>query len=153
MALRSSRERFVAGKQLCSWTGEGGGQNSKGRECLARSSSELYHPFFGGGCYVSSMADFGSNISRCARGGDLSIVCMYCTYIVSIFSSFFLLAKTNRMTTEKKKPKNKSQFQFRTKGQKSLSPRNHKEVIYRKNAIKPKRNSPDAPGEGLRRKR
>ena len=124
MALRSSRERFVARKQLCSWTGEGGGQNSKGRECLVRRSSELYHPFFGGGgkgrgCYVSSMADFGSNISRCARGGDLSIVCMYYTYIVSIFSSFFLLAKTNRMTTEKKNRKTNPSFNSELKARKA----------------------------------
>ena len=35
-------------------------------------------------------------------GGNLSIVRIYRTYIVSIFFSFlFLLAKTNRMTAEK----------------------------------------------------
>lgn len=34
--------------------------------------------FFWGG-YVSSMTDFGRNISRCARGGDISIICMYFT--------------------------------------------------------------------------
>ena len=75
-------------------------------------------PFFGRGGYVCSMTDFGRNVSKCARGGDLSIVCMYCTYIVSIFSSFYLLAKTNRMTT-KKKPNNKSQFKTRTKARKA----------------------------------
>lgn len=52
-------------------------------------------------------------------GGNLSIVRIYCTYIVSIFFSLlFLLAKTNRMTAEKK-PKNKTQFQFRTKARKA----------------------------------
>lgn len=77
------------------------------------------HFFFGGrggGCYVSSMADFGSNISR---GGDLSIVCMYCTYIVSIFSSFSLLAKTNRMTTEKKNRKTNPSFNSELKARKA----------------------------------
>lgn len=49
MALRSSRERFVARKQLCSWTGEGGGQNSKGRECLAEAAQNCITLFLGGG--------------------------------------------------------------------------------------------------------